>query len=171
MLEISGIVEGEPSGMFRIGLPGPGNQTMKNIGDWVAERGNYHTWLEDPITHKIYDPTPMPSCSFDDMMDYKISKVDKSQKFYREFPEDLSSFHKKHIHIRITNEVMIPNAKNNRSFRQWLDEHYDKYMMGGCYTNCLILKNKIPNLRIVIGAMGYWCMDEYEGKVCLRWGC
>ena len=171
MLEISGIVEGEPTGMFRIGYPGPQNLTMKNIGDWNTERENYHTWLEDPITHKIYDPTPMPSNPFEDMMDNKFSKVDKTKKFYREFPEDLASFHEKHIHIRIKNEVMIPNMKTNRTFGQFLDEHYGKYLEGACYMNCLILKNKFPNLRIVFGAMGYWCMDEYEGKVCLRWGC
>ena len=109
MLEISGIVEGEPTGMFRIGFPGPQNQTMKNIGDWDTKRGNYHTWLEDPITHKIYDPTPMPSTPFDDTMDYKISKVDKTKKFYKEFPEDIASLHNKHIHSRIIKEVMIPN--------------------------------------------------------------
>ena len=171
MQEISGIVDGEPTGMFRIGNPGPKEQKMKNIGDWGTQRNNYHTWLKDPITHKIYDPTPMPSDPFNEMMDYQISKVDKSKKFYREFPEDIASFHREHIHSRIVNEVMIPNTKKNRTFGQFLDDNYGKYQKGACYFNCLIFNKKFPNLRIVFGAMGYWCMNEYEGKVCLKWGC
>jgi hypothetical protein len=171
MEEISGIVEGEPTGMFRAGYPGPNEQTMKQIGDWGKQRNNYHTWLTDPITHKIYDPTPMPSDPFNERMDYHVSKVDKTRKFYREFPEEIASFHREHIHSRIVNEVMIPNAKNNQTFSQFLDEMYGKYLRGACYTNCLVYKKKFPHLIIVFGAMGYWCRDEHEGKVCLKWGC
>ena len=171
MLEISEIVEGEPTGMFRAGSPGPEDQTMKQIGDWGKQRSNYHTWLIDPITHVIYDPTPMPSNPFNESMDYHVSKVDKTKKFYREFPEEITSFHREHIHRRIVNEVMIPNMKKNRNFSQVLDEMYGKYLSGACYMNCLAYRKKCPHLRIVFGAMGYWCRDEYEGKVCLKWGC
>jgi hypothetical protein len=170
MDEISGIVGGTPIGMFRIGFPGPRGQTIKKIGDWDIKRGNYHTWLEDPVLHKIYDPTPMPSDPYEERMDTQISKTDKTKKFYREFPEDIASFHRTHIHGRLVSEVIIPGSKNNCTFGQFLDDNYGKYEKGGCYTNCLIYKKRFPNLRIVFGAMGYWCMDEYEGNVCLRWG-
>ena len=171
MLETSGIVNGEPNAMFRIGYPGPLYQKMKKMGDWTGERGNYHAWCEDPQSGKIYDPTPMRSVAFENEMDYQVSKTDKSKKFYREFPQTLTSFHKKHIDNRILNEIMIPNKKTGRTFGQFLDEKYGQYTKGACYMNCLLFKKKYPKMRIVFGAMGYWCMGEYEGSVCLRWGC
>jgi hypothetical protein len=170
-MDISGIVKGEPEGMFRIGYPGPKHQKIKKIDDWVIERSNYHTWLEDPETGKIYDPTPMDSNPYDNNMDYKVSKIDKSKKFYREFPPDIRSYHEDHIKNRILNEVVIPNSKKGRKFTEFLDENYGKYQKGACYFNCLVFKNKNPHLRIIFGAMGYWCRDEYKGYVCLRWGC
>ena len=170
-MNISGIVKGEPKGMFRIGYPGPKHQTLKKFGDWSTDRGNYHTWLEDEESGKIYDPTPMNSDPFENRMDYQVSKVDKSKKFYKEFPPELTSYHEKHIKERILNEVIIPNSKQGNTFKDFLEQNSDKYQKGACYFNCLLFKNKYPHLRIVFGAMGYWCMDEYKGYVCLRWGC
>ena len=169
-MNVSGIVKGEPKGVFRIGYPGPKHQKFKKLDDWTIERGNYHTWLED-TEGNIYDPTPMNSDPFDNHMDYHVSKIDKSKKFYKEFPPNISAYHEKHIKERILNEVIIPNSKLGRTFSEILDENYDKYQKGACYFNCLVFKNKNPHLKIVFGAMGYWCMDEYKGYVCLRWGC
>ena len=169
-MDISGIVKGEPKGVFRIGYPGPKYQKFKKLDDWVIERGNYHAWLED-CEGTIYDPTPMNSNPFDNHMDYQVSKIDKSKKFYKEFPPNISSYHEKHIKDRILNEVIIPNSKLGRTFSHILDENYDKYQKGACYFNCLVFKSKNPHLKIVFGAMGYWCLDEYKGYVCLRWGC
>tara|TARA_Y100000389_G_scaffold192365_1_gene219726 strand:- start:380 stop:889 length:510 start_codon:yes stop_codon:yes gene_type:complete len=169
-MNISGIVKGEPKGMFRIGYPGPKHQKIKKLGEWTTSKGNYHTWLEDSEGN-IYDPTPMNSDPFDNRMDYHVSKIDKSKKFYKEFPSSISSYHEKHIKDRILNEVIVPNSKIGRNFSDILDENYNKYQKGACYFNCLVFKNKNPHLKIVFGAMGYWCMDEYKGYVCLRWGC
>ena len=36
-MDISGIVKGDPEGMFRIGYPGPKHQKIKKIDDWVIE--------------------------------------------------------------------------------------------------------------------------------------